>query len=91
MVQNSYIMTCDFFFQVRNLPIKSPKVPTLKKALKRFHQTQRGKSSKPLAAKLLEEASLKEDSGNKEGKICLSGISLPFSRTSSWILEFDVK
>lgn len=66
---NSKRLTCDFF-QVKNLPIKSPKVPTLKKALKRFHQTQKGKSSKPLATKLLEEASLKEDTGNKEGKLC---------------------
>ncbi|KAL9968125.1 hypothetical protein ACROYT_G026458 [Oculina patagonica] len=52
--------------QVKNLPIKSPKVPTLKKALKRFHQTQRGKNSKTLATKLMAEASLKEDIENKE-------------------------
>jgi len=58
-----------FFFQVKNLPIKSPKVPTLKKALKRFHQSQRGKNSKPLMTKLLAEASLKEDAENKEGKV----------------------
>ncbi|KAJ7390049.1 DNA-binding protein rif1 [Desmophyllum pertusum] len=53
--------------QVRNLPIKSPKVATLKKALRRFHQSQRGRNSKPLATKLtIPEPSLKEDSDNKQ-------------------------
>ena len=52
---------------MRNLPIKSPKVPTLKKALRRFHQSQRGRNSKPLAAKLA--ASLKEDDKNIEGRV----------------------
>ena len=54
---------------MRNLPIKSPKVPTLKKALRRFHQSQRGRNSKPLAAKLTAETSLKEEDENKEGKV----------------------
>jgi len=54
---------------VRNLPIKSPKVPTLKKALRRFHQSQRGRNSKPLAAKVIAEASLKEENPNIEGKV----------------------
>jgi len=53
---------------VKNLPIKSPKVPTLKKALRRFHQSQRNKNSKPLAAKLMVEASLKEEN-EKEGTV----------------------
>ena len=54
---------------MRNLPIKSPKVPTLKKALRRFHQSQKGKYSKPLAAKLTAEASLKEENENIEGTV----------------------
>lgn len=54
---------------MRNLPIKSPKIPTLKKALRRFHQSQRGRNSKSLAAKLLEETSLKEEDENKEGTV----------------------
>lgn len=54
---------------MKNLPIKSPKVPTLKKALRRFHQSQRNKNSKPLAAKLLVEASLKEENEKKEGTV----------------------
>lgn len=55
-----------FFLQVKNLPIKSPKVPTLKKALQRFHQT-RGKNSKTLVTKLV-DASLKDDTEPKEGE-----------------------
>lgn len=55
---------------MKNLPIKSPKVPTLKKALRRFHQSQRNKNSKPLAAKLMVEASLKEEN-EKEGTVGL--------------------
>ena len=86
---NTKQLTCNFF-QVKNLPIKSPKVPTLKKALKRFHQTQKGKSSKPLATKVLEEASLKEDTGNKEGKISHVFHSR-FHVVLFQRLEFDVK
>ncbi|XP_022791524.1 telomere-associated protein RIF1-like isoform X3 [Stylophora pistillata] len=52
--------------QVRNLPIKSPKVPTLKKALRRFHQSQKGRNSKSIMTKLTPEATHKEDSENKE-------------------------
>ena len=55
-----------FFLQVKNLPIKSPKVPTLKKALQRFHQT-RGKNSKTFVTKLV-DASLKDDTEPKEGE-----------------------
>ena len=55
-----------FFLQVKNLPIKSPKVPTLKKALQRFHQT-REKNSKTLVTKLV-DAALKDGTEPKEGE-----------------------
>ena len=63
---------------MRNLPIKSPKVPTLKKALRRFHQSQRGRNSKPLAAKLTAEASLKEENKNIEGTV--GHVTFPIKR-----------
>lgn len=55
-------------FQVKNLPIKSPKVPTLKTALRRFHQIQRGRNSKSTVAKLTAEVVQKEENENKEGE-----------------------
>ena len=51
---------------MKNLPIKSPKVPTLKKALQRFHQT-REKNSKTLVTKLVDSA-LKDGTDPKEGE-----------------------
>lgn len=47
--------------QVNNLPIKSPKVLTLKKALRRFQQTHRGKNAKPLRNACLKDAFREED------------------------------
>jgi len=47
--------------QVNNLPIKSPKVLTLKKALRRFQETHRGKNAKPLRSACLKDAFREED------------------------------
>ena len=58
----------EFSFQVNNLPIKSPKVLTLKKALRRFQETHRGKNAKPLRNACLKDAFREEDE-YKEGKV----------------------
>ena len=51
---------------MRNLSNKSHKVPNLKKALKRFHQSQGGRNPKPLSAKLTAEALLREENKSIE-------------------------
>ena len=49
------------FLQVNNLPIRSPKVQTLKKALKKFHHTQKGRNVKKVGTKSSPGTLLRED------------------------------